>query len=49
MAKRAVHVEINQYRIPSADLRGCVVEVANLQMARTLINSATTLTPIFPM
>ncbi len=31
MAKRAVLVGVNRYRIPGADLRGCVNDVRNLQ------------------
>ncbi len=35
MAKRAVLIGINRYRIPGADLRGCVNDVNNLQSALT--------------
>lgn len=33
MAKRAVLIGVNRYRIPGADLRGCVNDVKNLQTA----------------
>ena len=33
MAKRAVLVGLNRYRIPGADLRGCVNDVMNMQTA----------------
>jgi hypothetical protein len=33
MAKRAVLIGVNRYRIPGADLRGCVNDVKNLQAA----------------
>ena len=35
MAKRAVLIGINKYRVPGADLRGCVNDVKNLQQALT--------------
>lgn len=35
MAKRAVLIGINRYRVPGADLRGCVNDVKNLQQALT--------------
>ncbi len=35
MAKRAVLVGINKYKIPGADLRGCVNDVSNMQKALT--------------
>ena len=35
MAKRAVLIGINRYRIPGADLRGCVNDVKNMQTALT--------------
>ena len=35
MAKRALLVGINRYRIPGADLRGCVNDVKNLKSALT--------------
>ena len=33
MAKRAVLIGVNRYRIPGADLRGCVNDVQNMQSA----------------
>lgn len=35
MATRAVLIGINKYRVPGADLRGCVNDVKNLQQALT--------------
>lgn len=35
MAKRAVLIGINRYRIPGADLRGCVNDVKNIKVALT--------------
>jgi hypothetical protein len=35
MAKRAVLIGVNRYRIPGADLRGCVNDVKNLSSALT--------------
>lgn len=35
MAKRAVLIGINKYRVPGADLRGCVNDVKNLKRALT--------------
>jgi len=35
MAKRAVLIGINRYRVPGADLRGCVNDVKNLQQILT--------------
>ena len=35
MAKRALLVGINRYRIPGADLRGCVNDVKNLKSVLT--------------
>jgi metacaspase-1 len=35
MAKRAVLVGVNRYRIPGADLRGCVNDVINMQKVLT--------------
>jgi hypothetical protein len=35
MAKRAVLIGVNRYRIPGADLRGCVNDVINLQKVLT--------------
>lgn len=35
MAKRAVLIGINRYRIPGADLRGCVNDVRNIRTALT--------------
>ena len=35
MAKRALLVGINRYKIPGADLRGCVNDVKNLKSALT--------------
>ena len=35
MAKRAVLVGVNRYRIPGADLRGCVNDVINMQAVLT--------------
>ena len=35
MAKRAVLIGINRYRVPGSDLRGCVNDVKNLQQALT--------------
>ncbi len=31
MAKRAVLIGVNRYRMPGADLRGCVNDVQNMQ------------------
>jgi metacaspase-1 len=35
MAKRAVLIGVNRYRVPGADLRGCVNDVINMQKALT--------------
>src|SRR5437867_2798547 len=35
MAKKAVLIGINRYKIPGADLRGCVNDVRNLKAALT--------------
>ena len=35
MAKRAVLIGVNRYRIPGADLRGCVNDVVNMQKVLT--------------
>ena len=35
MAKRALLVGINRYKIPGADLRGCVNDVKNMKSALT--------------
>ena len=35
MAKRAVLIGVNRYRVPGADLRGCVNDVKNIQTALT--------------
>jgi len=37
MAKRALLIGINRYRIPGADLRGCVNDVKNLQSVLTTL------------
>jgi len=51
MAKRAVLIGINRYRVPGADLRGCVNDVKNLQQVLTTycgfsIKDITTLTDL---
>ncbi|MBI3303204.1 MAG: caspase family protein, partial [Deltaproteobacteria bacterium] len=35
MAKKALLIGINRYRIPGADLRGCVNDVKNIQAILT--------------
>ena len=37
MTKRALLIGINRYRIPGADLRGCVNDVVNMQSVLTTL------------
>ena len=51
MAKKALLIGINRYRIPGADLRGCVNDVKNMRQVLTdlygfKVNDVTTLTDL---